>query len=227
MFQFPQIIYGLTHRKLAQDQDLIKQVQALLDGGLKLIQYREKNLPDQEFEKEARRIQQIISHHSGQFIINDRVTMAIKIGADGIHIGQSDYYRFGETPARALDNIRWAYQKKWHQDLIIGLSVSSYAEAHIAQASGADYIGVGAIYATPSKPDATVVSPQDLKKIITEIKIPKVAIGGINVQNYKLILKMGFESISMLRGLLDPKNTGSGSYDTVKDNVERFIYENR
>ena len=148
-------------------------------GGAHVIQFRDKELSDPDFLAEARRIAEIARAAGVIFIVNDRVEAAKESRADGVHVGQSD---------RGCEAVRDAVGP----DMIIGVSAANLAEARLAAAAGADYIGVGPIFATNSKADAAApIGTRGLAAIAAEIERPIVAIGGIGRDLVKEIRAAG------------------------------------
>ena len=131
------LLYAVTDRSWLNGQTLCEQVEQALKGGVTFLQLREKELDDQEFLEEAQVIQQLCRKYQVPFLINDNVALAAKIGADGVHVGQSD---MAAGEARA----------KLGPDRIIGVSARTVEEALEAQRQGADYLGVGAVFHTGS-----------------------------------------------------------------------------
>uniref|UniRef100_UPI004027C7DA thiamine phosphate synthase n=1 Tax=Coprococcus sp. TaxID=2049024 RepID=UPI004027C7DA len=132
------LLYAVTDRHWLNGATLISQVEAALKGGATFIQLREKNLDDEAFYKEALEIQKLCRNYKVPFVINDNVELAKKIGADGVHVGQSDM--------EALD-----VRKVLGDDKIIGVSAQTVEQAELAEEHGADYLGVGAVFPTGSK----------------------------------------------------------------------------
>ncbi len=152
--------------------DSLSLCQRLLEGGATIIQLRAKNIDDKQFLKLARDMQQQIEKFPGsqQLIINDRVDIAFTINADGVHIGQNDLdYR---------EVIRQA-----PKDMTVGVSVNTVEQAVDAEKAGADYVGAGSIFSTPTKNDAIVIGLDELQRIANTVTIPVVAIGGITLEN--------------------------------------------
>ncbi len=161
---------GRTHEDVAQ---------AALAGGARIIQFRDKEISDEEFTVVARRIQQLTHKHNALLIINDRVEIALAIGADGVHVGRHDL-AFAEVKRVARPG------------MILGVSATNYAEAIALANSGADYLGVGPIFPTPSKADATPpIGLDELARICRDVPIPIVAIGGITESSLHGIIDAG------------------------------------
>ena len=172
------LLYAVTDRFWLDGRRLYDVVNESLDGGVTFLQLREKELDSEDFLSEAKEIKALCREYDVPFIIHDNVEIAKKIDADGVHVGQSDM--------EALD-----VRKTLGPDKIIGVSASTVEQALKAQAHGADYLGVGAVFATGSKDDAKRVSFETLKEICDAVDIPVVAIGGITEQNVALLSKSG------------------------------------
>ena len=160
-------LYLVTDRNCLQQQTLEQAVEQAILGGVTLVQLREKAIASKEFYERALRIKTICHRYNVPLLINDRVDIALAVEADGVHIGQSD------LPCRVVRQILG-------KDKIIGVSARTAQQAIQAQADGADYLGVGAMFATSTKQDAKTVSVETLNDIRQSVSIPIVAIGGIN-----------------------------------------------
>lgn len=164
------LLYAVTDRSWVGKQTLVEQVESALKGGATCIQLREKHLGDDGFLEEALEMKKLCRKYRVPFIINDNVEIAVKCGADGVHVGQSD---MEAGSVRALVG----------NDMIIGVSAQTVEQALAAEAAGADYLGVGAVFSTSTKLDAQEVPHSVLKEICSSVRIPVVAIGGINKGN--------------------------------------------
>lgn len=160
-------LYLVTDRNCLKNRSLEQAVEQAILGGVTLVQLREKNVDSKEFFERALSIKAICRHYNVPLLINDRVDIAQAIEADGVHIGQSD------LPCAIVRQILG-------RDKIIGVSARSVEQAIQAQADGADYLGVGAMFATTTKDDAKQVTVTTLTAIRHAVSIPIVAIGGIN-----------------------------------------------
>ena len=160
-------LYLVTDRNCLQQQTLEQAVEQAILGGVTLVQLREKAIASKEFYERALRIKAICHHYNVPLLINDRVDIALAVEADGVHIGQSD------LPCGVVRQILG-------KDKIIGVSARTAQQAIQAQADGADYLGVGAMFATSTKQDAQTVSIASLTQIRQAVTLPIVAIGGIN-----------------------------------------------
>ena len=181
-------LYAITDRRWLGDKKLSDDVVAVLKGGATFIQLREKHLETDAFKQEAEVIQKICAAYHVPFIINDNVEIAKAIGADGVHVGQSDM---------AAGDVR----RRLGDDKIIGVSASTVEEAREAERHGADYLGVGAVFPTGSKDDADAVDAATLKAICEVVDIPVVAIGGITADNMKELSGSGICGISVISAL--------------------------
>ena len=169
------LLYAVTDRYWLGDETLYQQVEKTLKGGTTFVQLREKKLDEDNFLKEAIEIKELCRKYNVPFVINDNVDIALKMDADGVHVGQSDM--------EALD-----VRKLLGPDKIIGVSAQTVEQAVLAEKHGADYLGVGAVFQTNSKDDADFVSYDTLKAICEAVSIPVVAIGGITKDNIGFVL---------------------------------------
>ena len=160
------MLYAVTDRSWLGGETLRSQVERALKGGATFIQLREKELDEGDFLEEAKEIQKLCREYHVPFVINDNVEIAAAIGADGVHVGQSDM-EAGDV------------RRRLGPDKIIGVSAQTAEQALRAQEHGADYLGVGAVFPTGSKADATEVSRETLEEICRAVDIPVIAIGGI------------------------------------------------
>lgn len=174
------LLYAVTDRRWANKQSLKEQIELSLKGGVTFLQLREKNLSEEEFLKEAKEIKSLAKEYKVPFIINDNVDVAMKVDADGVHVGQDD---------RDVKEVRKIIGK----NKILGVSAQTIKQAIKAEKDGADYIGVGAVFPTGTKKDAENLSIEILKKICQSVTIPVVAIGGITKEN---ILKLKGSNIA-------------------------------
>lgn len=182
------LLYAVTDRSWVGKQTLAEQVESALKGGATCIQLREKELAEEDFLKEAFEIGKLCRFYGVPFIINDHVGIALKCGADGIHVGQGDM-EAGHVRA-AVGN-----------QMIVGVSVQTAAQAAAAQKAGADYLGVGAVFPTSTKTDAQDVSYQELKEICEIARVPVVAIGGICQGNIMELAGSGVDGVALVSAI--------------------------
>ena len=202
-------LYAITDRRWLGNKKLSDDVEAVLKGGATFIQLREKHLDTDAFKQEAEVIQKICAAYHVPFIINDNVEIAKAIGADGVHVGQSDM---------AAGDVR----RRLGDDKIIGVSASTVEEALEAERHGADYLGVGAVFPTGSKDDADAVDAATLKAICEAVHIPVVAIGGITADNMKELSGSGICGISVISALFaqpDPHQAAK----TLRAEAEQYF----
>lgn len=171
---------GRTH------EDVVK---AALLGGADILQFRDKTLPDDEFETIARRLLSLCRAKNVPLIINDRVEIAVKIGADGVHVGHEDM-PIGE------------FRKCIPPSMIIGVSARNYEEAIELTETNPDYLGVGPIFPTGSKDDASPpIGTEELRRICQAVSVPIVAIGGITRHNLPQIIQAGAAGAAVISAI--------------------------
>ena len=181
------LLYAVTDRSWLGNRTLAEQVEDTLKGGATFIQLREKELDFDDFVKEARAIKTLTDAYKIPFVINDAVEVALAVDADGVHVGQDDMAA-GELRKRIGDKI-------------IGVSADTVELALKAEADGADYIGVGAIYATATKTDAEVVAFETIAAICQAVTIPVVAIGGLNETNIHNLAGTGVDGVALVSAI--------------------------
>ena len=185
--------YAVTDRSWTGEQNLYEQVEAALKGGITCLQLREKNLDRESFTKEALEIKSLCIIYNVPLIINDDPYVAVKSGADGVHIGQKDM---------SIEEAR----KITGNSLIIGVTAASPELAVKAEMNGADYIGSGAVFGSTTKSDAKPLSHDVLKKICSSVKIPVVAIGGINRENMIELSGTGIAGTALVSAVFAAEN---------------------
>ena len=188
-------LYLCTDRRLMTSPTIEASVESALRGGTTVIQLREKDCSSREFYELGLRVKKITERYNAPLIINDRVDIALAVGAAGVHVGQ------GDLPCKVVREIVGP-------DMIVGVSAATLDEAVQAEEDGADYLGVGAMYATATKTDTRPVSMEELLKIRAAVKIPIVVIGGINKQtlgNFKGTGVNGLAVVSAIVAQLDPE----------------------
>lgn len=178
-------LYAVTDRAWVGKQSLYMQVESALKGGATCIQLREKDLDEERFLKEAKELALLCRKYNVPFFVNDNVDIAIACNADGVHVGQEDM--------AALD-----VRKKVGENMMIGVSVHNAKEAITAEKNGADCLGVGAMFSTSTKADASVLTKETLKEICSAVNIPVVAIGGINKNNIMELAGTGVDGVALV-----------------------------
>ena len=187
-------LYAVTDRAWAADEGaLMDQIAAAIDGGAGIVQLREKHLDHDAFLNEAQRFVALCREKGVVSIINDAVDIAAAVGADGVHVGQSDL-----AAGRAREVLG--------PDKLIGVSAHSVEEALAAQAAGADYLGVGAAFVTGTKADAAPISRDTIRAITAAVDIPVVAIGGISRDNITELAGCGLDGVAVVSALFAQKD---------------------
>ena len=187
------LLYAITDRTWLGNNSLYEQVEDAIKGGATFIQLREKNLSYEKFLEEAKKIKEITDKYGVPFVINDNAEIAKEIDADGVHVGQSD------TEAKRAREILG-------KDKIIGISAGNLKEAIDAEKNGADYIGIGAMFHTDTKSDATSVTFEEAKEITGKVNIPVVAIGGINSENILSLKGTGVDGVAVISAIFSHEN---------------------
>ena len=203
------LLYAVTDRHWLCGETLYSQVEKALKGGVTFVQLREKDLDEAAFLAEAREIGALCRQYGVPFVINDNVSVALAADADGVHVGQSDM-EAGDV--RSLIG----------PDKILGVSVRTVAQAKAAQARGADYLGVGAVFPTGSKDDAVEVDHETAGRICASVQIPAVAIGGITEQNVKELAGRGFAGVAVISAVFGQKDIEAGT-KALKKAVKEMV----
>lgn len=196
-------LYLCTDRGLMSTDTLEKAVEEAILGGVTMVQLREKDCSSKEFYETALRIKEITDAYEVPLLINDRVDIALAVDADGVHIGQSD------LPVKIA-------RKILGKDKIIGVSARNVAQALEAEQNGADYLGVGAMYATGTKKDAKVTSREELLKIRQAVKIPIVVIGGINQKTLSNFKGIGINGLAVVSAVIAAKDIKAAAAEMVR-----------
>ena len=181
-------LYAVTDRSWVGIQTLLEQIESSLLGGTTLVQLREKDLSDCEFIQEAISVKRLCERFGVPLLINDNVNVALRSGADGVHLGQDDL---------PLQEAR----KMLGPNKIIGISTHTVEEAMEAEQGGADYVGVGSVFATQTKLDANVLSIDYIREICQAVNIPVVAIGGIKEENMDVLRNTGVAGIAVVSAI--------------------------
>jgi len=198
-------LYLVTDRDVLKGRDLGKAVEDSILGGATIVQLREKDVTSREFYAIAAKIKAITDKYNVPLIINDRLDIALAVGAFGVHIGQSD------MPCIIARQVLG-------KDKIIGVSVHTLEEALEAEKDGADYLGCGAVFSTSTKKDATNVSYDQLKEIKAKVKIPVVAIGGINEKNLSQLKGTNIDGVAIVSAILGEENIKEAT-ENLKGNI--------
>jgi len=187
-------LYLVTDRSTFETTDsFLDAAASALKGGVQIVQLREKTATAKEFIELARKIKELCALYDALFIINDRVDIAHIVGSDGIHLGQDDI---------DINSARHLLGK----DTIIGISTHSPEQALEAIKSGADYIGVGPVFTTPTKPGKQAVGLDYVKWAAENVDIPWYAIGGIDLENIDQVIEAGASGIAVVRAIMNADN---------------------
>ena len=181
-------LYAVTDRAWVGRQTLPEQVEAALKGGATCVQLREKELDGTALLEEAKVLAALCRRYGVPLIINDNVEVALASGADGVHVGQDDL---------TVEQVRRLAGDR----LIVGVSAHTVEQALAAQAGGADYLGVGAVFATATKSDAHVLPRETLAEICRAVDIPVVAIGGIGEDNLLQLAGTGVDGAALFSAI--------------------------
>lgn len=203
------LLYAVTDRGWLNGETLYAQVEKALKGGVTFVQLREKALDEQAFLEEAKEIQKLCAQYHVPFVINDNVEIAAQIGADGVHVGQSDM-EAGDV------------REKLGPDRIIGVSAQTVEQAVRAQERGADYLGVGAVFPTGSKADAVEVSHETVRAITEAVDIPVIAIGGITKDNVSELSGTGICGIAVISAIFAQEDI-EGAARVLKERTEATV----
>ena len=182
-------LYGIIDLGYIQPSDAARVVEQMIDGGVDLIQLRGKNKLINELADLAAELHELTAKSSTPLIVNDHAEIASRVPVEGAHVGQDD------------DSIEVARQKA-ARDILIGKSTHSIEQARAAQREGADYIGFGPIFATPTKPDYVPIGLADICRVHAEVSLPIFCIGGINVDNLQSVIDAGAKRVVMVSALL-------------------------
>lgn len=203
------LLYAVTDRSWTGRQTLYEQIEDALKGGVTLVQLREKNLVEEAFIEEAVQIKELCHRYQVPLIINDNVDVALKSGADGVHVGIED------APVADI-------RKKVGKDFIIGATAKTIEQAKNAEAAGADYLGVGAVFPSPTKKNAIRISTEQLRAICTSVTIPAVAIGGISKDNVQEIKGGGMDGIAVVSAIFAAKDIEKATAD-LKEKAKEVV----
>jgi thiamine-phosphate pyrophosphorylase len=196
-------LYLVTDRELSVNRPLNEMVDKAANGGVTMVQLREKNSSTREFIQEALEIQPILRKHGIPLIINDRVDVALAIDADGVHLGQSDMH--------------WSMARRLlGADKLIGLSIEKAYQLKEANEADIDYIGISPVFTTPTKKELKLgLGLTGTADIATQSKHPSVAIGGINADNAQDIMATGTNGISVVSAICSAPDPGKAARELL------------
>ena len=198
------LLYAVTDQMwLKEGEKLADVVESVLQNGATFLQIREKDLAEDAFEAEAERLKALCAQRGVPFVVNDSVEIALQCDADGVHVGQSD------IKGRDIRSIIGT-------DKILGISAGTVEEAVSAEKAGADYIGVGAVFLTGTKKNATPMTMELLKEIVSSVSIPVVAIGGIGAGNILQLRGSGVDGVAVVSAIFAADDPGKATADLLK-----------
>lgn len=202
-------LYAITDRSWLNGRTLHEVTEEVLAAGATFLQIREKELDHETFLAEAKDLAALAKKYHVPFVVNDDIEIALACGADGVHVGQSDIVG---KDMRAIIG----------PDKILGISANTVETAVKAQESGADYIGVGAVFHTDTKKDAQSLTNEELLAICKAVDIPVVAIGGINEKNVMQLKGSGIDGISVISAIFAKENPGEATKHLL-EKVEEML----
>ena len=182
-------LYGIIDLGYVEPRDTARIVEQMVEGGVDLIQLRGKNKSIGELVQLSKELHELTGKSATPLVVNDYAEVARSTPVEGVHVGQDD------------DPIELVRQKV-ARDILIGKSTHSLEQARAAQREGADYIGFGPIFATPTKPDYTPVGVDDIRRVHAEVNLPIFCIGGINIDNLQSVIDAGAKRVVMVSALL-------------------------
>ena len=182
-------LYGILDLSYVDARDIRRVAEAMIEGGVDLIQLRAKEKPLDVIVDLAAELHQVTHRSSTPLIVNDHAEVAAKVPLEGVHVGQDD------------DAVAVAREKAG-RPIIVGKSTHSFEQAIAAQREGADYIGFGPIFATPTKPDYAPIGLSDIKRVHADVSLPIFCIGGINIDNLQRVIDAGAKRVVMVSALL-------------------------
>lgn len=203
------LLYAITDCAWTGRQTLYEQIEAALEGGVTMVQLREKHLSTQELVAEAVEIKELCHRYHVPLIINDDVEAAIASSADGVHVGITD------TPVAEI-------RKRAGGSFIIGATAKTVEQAIAAERAGADYLGVGAVFPSPTKQNAIRITPGQLRQICTAVSIPAVAIGGIGPDNVTALTGGGMAGIAVVSAIFAAENIRNAAAE-LKEKARKVV----
>jgi thiamine-phosphate pyrophosphorylase len=182
-------LYGIIDLGYAERRDAVSIVEQMLEGGVDLIQLRGKSKSIGELVDLAAELHELTAKSSTPLIVNDHAEIAARVLVEGVHVGQDD---------DSVESVR----RKVAREILVGKSTHSLEQARAAPREGADYIGFGPIFATPTKPDYVPIGLEHIKRVHAEVNLPIFCIGGINIDNLQSVIDAGAKRVVMVSALL-------------------------
>ena len=201
------LLYAVTDRSRTEKLSLYEQVGLALQGGATMVQLREKKLSEAEIIAEASKLLKLCHSYNVPLIINDNADIALEVGADGVHVGIED------APVAEI-------RRKAGSGFIIGATAKTIEQAQAAEAAGADYLGVGAVFPSPTKQNAIRITTRQLQSICSSVRIPAVAIGGIGLHNMDELKGGGMKGFAVVSAIF-----GAGDIKTAAEKLKEKAKE--
>jgi thiamine-phosphate pyrophosphorylase len=186
-------LYGIIDLGYVEGRNVARIAEQMIEGGVDLIQLRGKNKSIDELADLAAELHELAAKSSTPLIVNDHAEIARSVSVEGVHVGQDD------------DSIEIVRQRAG-RDILVGKSTHSPAQARAAQTEGADYIGFGPIFATPTKPDYAPIGIENIRRVHAEVNLPIFCIGGIHIDNLQSVIDAGAKRVVMVSALLKAHN---------------------
>lgn len=197
-------LYLCTDRRLMTTDTIEEAVELAIQGGVTVVQLREKDCTSREFYQIAKDVKAITDAYEVPLLINDRLDIALAVGADGVHLGQTD------IPIHVARDVLGP-------DKIVGATANTIEKAEEAWKSGADYLGVGDVFGTSTKADTIHVTLEDLKAIKDSVEIPVIAIGGINAENISLLRNTGIDGAAVISAVIGQKDITAAAEELISN----------
>jgi thiamine-phosphate pyrophosphorylase len=186
-------LYGIIDLGYVEARDTARIVEQMIEGGVDLIQLRAKNKSIEELVQLAKELHELTAKSAAPLIVNDYAEVASSTPVEGVHVGQDD------------DSIE-IVRRRVKRDILVGKSTHSLEQARAAEREGADYIGFGPIFATPTKPDYAPIGLENIRRVHAEVNLPIFCIGGINIDNLQSVIDAGAKRVVMVSALLKAHN---------------------
>jgi thiamine-phosphate pyrophosphorylase len=196
-------LYGIIDLGYVEESNAVRAAEAMIKGGVDLIQLRGKKQSIDELVDLAEELHELTARSGTPLIVNDHAEIALKVPLEGVHVGQDD------------DSIEVA-RRKAGRAVVVGKSTHSLEQARAAQREGADYIGFGPIFATPTKPNYAPIGLSDIKRVHEEVSLPIFCIGGIKIDNLKEVIAAGARRVAIVSGLLKAPDIAGYARETKR-----------
>ena len=197
-------LYGIIDLGYVEESNAVRVAEAMITGGVDLIQLRGKEQSIDELVDLAEELHELTAGSGTPLIVNDYAEVVSKVPVEGVHVGQDD------------DSIEVARRKAGRRAIVVGKSTHSLEQARAAQREGADYIGFGPIFATPTKPNYAPIGLSDIKRVHEEVSLPIFCIGGIKIDNLEEIIAAGGQRVAIVSGLLKAPDIADYARETKR-----------